>query len=88
MSDVASSALSAVVSAIAFLGGFGAKWLLDLEQNRRVTAREREARREARRDLLTQRRADFQQRNLLDLQEACTQLIRKAGQAKRPPQGQ
>ncbi len=84
MSDVqsvASGAWSGVVSVIAFLGGFGAKWLLDLEQNRRVTAREREARREARRDLLTERRADFQRKNLLDLQEACTRLIRKAGQA-------
>jgi hypothetical protein len=79
--SVASGARSGVVSVIAFLGGFGAKWLLDLEQNRRLTVREREERREARRDLLTQRRADFQQKNLLDLQEACTRLIRKAGQA-------
>lgn len=75
------STLAAAAPALAFVAGFGSKWLLELEQHRRVTAREREARREARRDFLEQRRADFQRQTLIELQETCATLLRRTGQA-------
>lgn len=72
---------SAAIPVVTFLAGFGAKWLLELEQHRRLTAREREARREARKTVLEQRRADFQRQTLIELQEICATLLRKTGQA-------
>jgi len=70
---------SAAIPVVTFLAGFGAKWLLELEQHRRLTAREREARREARKTVLEQRRADFQRQTLIELQEICATLLRKTG---------
>ena len=74
------SVMSGAISMLTFLAGFGSKWVLELVQHRRLTAREREARHEARRDLLLQRRSDFQRQNLIELQEACSQLLRTTGQ--------
>ncbi len=76
-----STFLSAAAPTLTFLAGFSAKWLMELEQHRRVTAREREARRAVRRDFLEQRRADFQRQTLIELQETCAVLLRKTGQA-------
>jgi hypothetical protein len=69
-----------LVTILSVLAGFGAKWAGDALDDRRRSRREREARKEARRDLLRQRRSDFQRQTLLDLQEACMKLIRNAAQ--------
>jgi hypothetical protein len=72
--------IGAAVAVVTFIAGFGAKWITEIIQHNHATEREREARREARRDLLLQRRYDFQRQVLLDLQEICMRLIRTAGQ--------
>ena len=61
---------------LTFLIGFGTKFLTDLFHDQRLSRRESEARREARRDQLQQRRSDFQRQNLLELQESCMKLVR------------
>ena len=72
--------ISAATALATFLAGFGAKWWAEIVQHRHITERERGARREARRDLLLQRRHDFQRQTLLDLQSTCVKLVRTAGQ--------
>jgi hypothetical protein len=65
--------------ALTLLVGFGVKSVSDWFQDRRALRREREARTEARRDQLRERRSDFQRQTLLDLQEAASDLIRACG---------
>jgi len=72
--------LESLLPLVSFIGGFASKFALDEFQGRRIHKREREARREARRDFLAQRRSDFQRANLLELQAGCMDLIRAAGQ--------
>lgn len=71
-----------LIPLVTFLAGFGAKWLEQWFQDRRVTEREREKLAAARRDLLHQRRADFQRENLIALQEAAHNLIRATARAQ------
>ncbi len=74
-----SHVVSSIGPVLSFVAGFVAKWIVDWQDDVRRTRREREARMEARRDVLQQRRSDFQRKNLLDLQEACMKLVRSAG---------
>lgn len=69
-----------LVAIITFLAGFAAKGVSDWLQDRRLTMRERDARREARRDFLRQRCSEFQRQNLLELQEASMKLVRATAQ--------
>jgi len=70
-----SSVLLTIVSVVT---GFVVKWATDTLEDRRLTKRQREARKEARRDFLQQRQTDFQRQNLLDVQEASMSLMRSA----------
>lgn len=58
--------------------GFFTKALFDWLDHRRTMAREREARKDARRAALGERRANFQRQTLLDLQDALARVQRCA----------
>jgi hypothetical protein len=59
--------------------GFAIKFVSDWVQHKRDLERDRETRKEARHDLLAERRTDFQRQTLLDLQEAVQDIARAAG---------
>jgi hypothetical protein len=67
------------LSAATFLIGYGTKALSELLQHRRTRARE--AREDARRDQIVERRTTFQRQTLLELQDACMDLVRGTGAA-------
>jgi len=56
-----------------------AKWFSDWYQHKSTMERERENRIAARREQLTERRAEFQRQTLLDLQDALFDLMRTTG---------
>jgi hypothetical protein len=76
MPDVTASSWFPVLT---LLIGFATKSLTDWFEHRHHTRRDREAREAVRRDQLFERRTSFQRQTLLDLQEACAQLVRTAG---------
>ena len=59
--------------------GYAVKVATDWVQHRRTLERERDARQAQRRDLLSERRSDFQRQTLLDLQEAVMDVARTTG---------
>ena len=65
--------------AFTLLLGYGTKYLSDWFQHTRAVERERETRRETRRDVIAERRTQFQRQTLLDLQPALLDLARNAG---------
>lgn|ERR1700735_2607249 len=66
---------------VTLIGGYLLKVFSDFLQHRRTLEREREAREALRRNQLEERRTTFQRQNLLDLQEAVSDLARATGQA-------
>lgn len=60
--------------------GYATKSISDWIDLRRASRREREARQEARRDRLFERRVEFQRATLLELQEELLNLVRTASQ--------
>lgn len=74
-------------SLVGFAAGFISEWFRDQRARKRehegaeaVSAREREARKAARREQLSERRTTFQRETLLALQEAVQRLIRTNGE--------
>jgi hypothetical protein len=76
MTDISSTAWFPVVTLVA---GYIMKAISDRLDHSRTVQRERENRRETRRIQIAERRADFQRKNLLDLQEAIQDLARSSG---------
>jgi hypothetical protein len=70
---------SVLLTILSVVTGFAVKWATDVLEDRRRGRRDREARRDARREFLEQRRSDFQRQSLLELQEAVMLLIRSGG---------
>lgn len=64
---------------LTLLLGYATKTINDWIHHRRVSEREREARRSLRQDQIFERRVAFQRQTLLELQEAVMELIRCAG---------
>ncbi len=78
---MAGDATSVWLPIITFLGGFGSKGLLELLQDRRSVAREREGRQAERQAIIEDKRNEFQHETLIELQDACVKLIRLSGRA-------
>lgn len=70
---------TSLVPLLSALGGFLLGGVTEYLRDRRVRTREREARAEARKLQLFERRSDFQRETLLNLQEAVLQLSRAVG---------
>jgi len=74
-----SSTLTSFVPALSAFGGFLLAALAEYLRDRRTREREREARADARRLQLFQRRSEFQRETLLNLQDAVFALSRAGG---------
>src|ERR1700680_2831546 len=80
MAEAQPASLNWLLSVETLLLGYLTKSISDWLDFRRISKREREAREEARRDKLFERRVEFQRATLLDLQEAVMNLVRTASQ--------
>ena len=70
---------SVFLTIVTLLIGYATKSVTDLVEHKRTTNREREARQDARRAQLLERRTTFQRETLLKLQEATLRLARATG---------
>jgi hypothetical protein len=80
MAEAQPASLNWLLSVGTLLLGYLTKSISDWFDFRRVSKREREAREEARRDKLFERRVEFQRATLLDLQGELMNLVRTASQ--------